>query len=88
MIVQQKLYTAADFWLVAHLPENSEKRLERVHRAIVEMPLAGGRHGDLASELNMSIRVFVKQRKLGYVTAAEPGYILFTDSLSGQSDAD
>lgn len=49
------------------------------------MSPAGGKHGDLASELNMVIRLFVKQHRLGYVTAAETGYLIATDPLEGDT---
>lgn len=79
MTTQERLYTPSDLWEISHQLETSAKRYELVEGMLIEMSPAGGEHGDLASELNMQIRMFVKQHRLGKVTAAETGYVLFTD---------
>lgn len=40
------------------------------------MSSMGWIHGEIASELNLHMRVFVKQHKLGAITAAETGFQL------------
>ncbi len=74
---QEKIYTADDFWEISHSPENQDKRLELVEGVIYEMSPAGGKHGEIAMEIGMFIRLYVKEHRLGRVTAAETGYILF-----------
>lgn len=79
MAVQEKLYTVDEFWEIAHLPENDEKRLELVEGVIYTMPPAGGEHGEGAGNLFGFIWTHVRQHKLGHVTAAETGYVLFVN---------
>jgi len=79
MTIQEKLYTVEEFWEIAHLPENSEKRLELVEGEIYEMPPVGGEHGELGANLLIFVGSHIRQHKLGHVTTAETGYILFTD---------
>jgi Uma2 family endonuclease len=76
MVVSDKLYTAEDLWELSHLPENDGKRLILIEGAVYEMTPTGWIHGDIASELDMAIRLFVKTHKLGRVTAAETGFNL------------
>jgi Uma2 family endonuclease len=78
MTIQEKLYTVEEFWEIAHLAENDEKRLELVEGEIYEMPPAGGEHGELGANLLITVGSRIRQQKLGHVTAAETGYILFT----------
>lgn len=77
MAVQEKLYTADEFWNIAQLPENSQKRLELTHGAIIEMASAGGEHGGIAANFLIEIGSYVKRNHLGKVTAAETGFVLF-----------
>ncbi|MFN8449569.1 MAG: Uma2 family endonuclease [Anaerolineae bacterium] len=79
MTVQEKLYTVEEFWEIAHLPENDEKRLELVEGVIYAMPPAGGEHGENSANLLISLGVYIRQHNLGHVTAAETGYILFAN---------
>jgi Uma2 family endonuclease len=51
-------------------------RCELVAGEIVTMAPASFEHGDIASEINSQIRVFVRSRKLGTVLAAETGFML------------
>ena len=77
MAIQDKLFTADDLWEISHLPENDGKRFELDEGMLIEMSPAGGKHGVIANALSGFIWSFVRQNKLGYVTAAETGYILF-----------
>lgn len=77
MAVLERLYTAEDLWLLSHLPENADKRLELVEGVLIEMPPSGGLHGGTASKSDRRVGNFVEDHQLGYVTAAETGYILF-----------
>jgi Uma2 family endonuclease len=79
MTIQEKLYTVDEFWEIAHLAENDGKRLELVEGVIYEMPLAGGEHGEIGADVLIRIGSHVRQHKLGHITTAETGYILFTN---------
>ncbi len=79
MVIKDRLYTAEDLWELSHLPENSEKRFELAQGVLIEMSPAGGEHGLCAAALLANVWNFVNQHKLGYVTAAETGYILFAN---------
>jgi len=75
MVIRDKVYTADDLWEISH--HDDEHRYELIEGELVEMSPTGEEHGDIASELNMRIRLFVKEQSLGRVTAAETGYVLW-----------
>lgn len=79
MSVQGKLYTAGEFWALIHDPQNNDKRLELIYGEVREMSLAGGQHGIIAMRLGAALLDFVEANNLGYVTAAETGYVLTHD---------
>jgi Uma2 family endonuclease len=79
MAVQEKLYTAEDLWALSHLPENADKRLELSEGVLIEMSPAGLEHGVLAGEAFRRISNHVYDNKLGYVSTAETGYILYVN---------
>ena len=72
-----KICTAEDLWELSHSPEYADKRLELVEGELVIMSPAGGKHGGTAHEGGRHVGNFVDEHQLGYVTAAETGYILF-----------
>jgi Uma2 family endonuclease len=76
MVIQEKFYTADDLWELSHRPEYDEMRLELSEGNLIIKSPAGGKHGGLSGEIYVYIHNHVKPRKLGYVTAAETGYIL------------
>jgi Uma2 family endonuclease len=77
MTIRERLYTAGDLWALSHLPQNAGKRLELSEGELIEMPPAGGEHGGVALNISHPVWAFVRQHDLGYVTAAETGYILY-----------
>ena len=85
MTTQERVYSADDLWNRSHEQGSTDRRFELVKGAIIEVSPAGGEHGDIASEFNLLVRLHVKQYRLGYVTAAETGYILFTDPVEGDT---
>jgi Uma2 family endonuclease len=76
MAVQEKLYTAAEFWDIAQLPENENKRLELVAGVIYELPPSSRINTILAARLTRLIGNYVEERDLGYVTSSDGGYQL------------
>ncbi len=76
MVVQEKLYTAAEFWDIARLPENENKRLELIGGVIYEMPPSSRINTILAARLTRLLGNFVEERDLGYVTSSDGGYQL------------
>jgi Uma2 family endonuclease len=77
MVVQVKFYTADDLWEISHLPENAEKRFELSEGMLIEMSPTGGKHGGVAFDFGLLIGSFVREHDLGYMTAAETGFILY-----------
>ncbi|MBZ0285714.1 MAG: Uma2 family endonuclease [Anaerolineae bacterium] len=77
MTVLERFFTADDLWEFSHRPENEGKRFELNEGILVEMSPAGGKHGGIAGGLFGHIWIFVGEHDLGYVTAAETGFILF-----------
>lgn len=71
-----RLISADEFWTLAHSPEFQDQRLELVEGEIAIMSPAGGSHGGIALRWGARILEFVEQHDLGYVTAAETGFIL------------
>jgi Uma2 family endonuclease len=76
MTVQEKFYSAEAFRELCNLPEYEGARLELSEGELVEMPPAGGKHGGYVFQIGLPVGMHVNQHKLGYVTAAETGYIL------------
>ncbi len=79
MVVQERFYTAEEFWELLKEPEYASRHLELVEGKIREMTPAGGEHGEVTFDFGLRIGNFVKQHGLGRVTAAETGYILWKD---------
>jgi Uma2 family endonuclease len=86
MVIQERLYSSEELWTISHLPANTGRYFELVEGLIYEMAPTGWMHGDYASELDMRLRRFVKDNKLGRVTAAETGYILHKAEHPGEKD--
>src|SRR4051812_44007689 len=76
MAVQEKLYTADELW---NLSDNdADKRYELDEGNLIEMSPSGEEHGLIAMTIGALMFIFVRQYKLGKVTAAETGYLLFS----------
>src|SRR3990172_7022539 len=75
MAVQHKLHTASEL-LEISARVSGEQRLELVKGEIREMSPASGGHGEVAMAIGILIGTYVKQHKLGRMTAAETGYIV------------
>jgi Uma2 family endonuclease len=74
MIIQKK-YTVAEFDAIAALPENANRLLEYIGGEIVEV-VSNNYSSQIGMLVGSRLTVFVYDRKLGYVTGADGGYIV------------
>ncbi len=79
MVIRERLYSAAELWELSHRSENAGKRLELSEGNLIEMTPTGGKHGGISFRLANLVGDHIEAHPLGYCTAAETGYILFTD---------
>jgi Uma2 family endonuclease len=79
MVLQrEKLYTAEEFFEIASLPENEDKRLELDEGVIVEVAASSPINTVTAMRIGYFFNAFVIPRDLGYVTGADGGFKLAT----------
>lgn len=85
MTVHERVYTIADLLELDRQPQDryDPKLYELSRGRLITMSPAGALHGMFGNDFAYFITAFVKPRKLGYVTAAETGYIL---NLPGKGD--
>lgn len=76
MVLQERLYTAAEFWEIAQRPENADKRLELIDGVIVEMASSSQKNTVIAMRIGYFFNAFVIPRDLGYVSGADGGYTI------------
>ncbi len=76
MALREKLYTADEFFEIAGLPENDEKRLELDDGEIIEMAESSATNTVTAMRVGYFLNDFVIPRNLGYVTGADGGFKL------------
>ena len=76
MAVQDRLYTADEFWEFISQPENSDRFLELVDGEIVELAASSTVPSIITAEITRFIGNHVSQYDLGYITSAEGGYVL------------
>jgi Uma2 family endonuclease len=70
---QTRTYTADEFWTLY----GGRKFVELVKGKVREYMPAGGEHGVITARLSTSVSVFIDEYHLGWVTAAETGFILY-----------
>lgn len=76
MVVQEKSYTAEEFWEIAQASENELRRLELDEGVIVEMAESSPTNTVIAGLVITALNNFMTPRRLGYVTAPDGGYKL------------
>lgn len=77
VIMQQQVINAATFAQLMLEPEyDNEHRIELIEGEIVQMSKLGGLHGLIAGNVFGFLWNYARENQLGYVTAAETGYIL------------
>lgn len=78
MLLQEKLYTAEEFWTITQLPENEGRRLELDGGVIVDMGSSTKRNTVVAARLIYFFNAHVIPNDLGCVTAPDGGFKLAT----------
>lgn len=76
MALREKLYTFEEFWEIANLPENAERRLELDEGIIVDMGSSSPINTVIAMRMGYFLNAFVIPNDLGYVTGADGGFRL------------
>lgn len=76
MALREKLLTAEEFFEIAHLPENEEKRLELEDGVIVDMGSSSRLNTVVAMRVGHFFNAHVIPNDLGYVTGSDGGYKL------------
>jgi Uma2 family endonuclease len=74
MLLLEKLYTVEEFWEIAQLPENEDRRLELEDGVIVEMPSSSPINTVTAMRIGYFLSAFVLPKDLGWVTGADGGF--------------
>ena len=70
---EKRKYTIEDLWELSH---RTDKRLELVKGALRELAPANFEHGLVAGKLQVLVGQYVMSQRLGYVVAAETGFVL------------
>lgn len=86
MTVQEKLYTAEEFWEFTQLPENDGLRFELEDGVIIEMAAPSQENTVTAARIIYFLNHYVIPNDLGYVTAPDGGFKL-TSGRVRQPDA-
>lgn len=76
MALRERLYTAEEFFAIAALPENEERRLELDEGEIVEVASSTQLNSVTAMRIGYFFNAYVIPRSLGYVSGADGGYKL------------
>jgi Uma2 family endonuclease len=74
--LEQKTYTADEFWEFVAQPENAERFFELLEGTIVELAASSAAPAILAAEFVRLMGNHVRERNLGYVAGADGGFIL------------
>jgi Uma2 family endonuclease len=73
--VQEKLITAQELW---QMPEDGCRR-ELIRGKLQTMPPVSFEHGDVTSEIDASLRSYVRAHQLGRVVVGNVGFLLAED---------
>lgn len=76
MFTREKLYTAEEFFELARLPENENRRLELDNGVIVEMASLRPINTVIATRISHFLNAHVIPNNLGYVAGADGGFKL------------
>ncbi len=76
MVLREKTYTAEEFFEIARLPENEEKRLELDDGVIVDMGSSSRVNTITAMRIAYFLNAHVIPNRLGFVTGPDGGFKL------------
>ena len=76
MPAEKQYISVEEFLELAQRPEYEDRRLELVEGEIIEMSKPTIRHGVMTMRLSVKIANYVDENDLGWVTAAETGFIV------------
>lgn len=79
MLAEKQYISAEKFWELAQLPEYADRSLELVEREIVDKSKPTLEHGVITMWLSVKIANHVFENDLGWVTAADTGFVLERD---------
>ncbi len=74
MVLQEKLYTVAEFWDIAQQAEYADKRLELINGMIIEMPPSSPANSMIGSFVIYLLLSYILPKGSGYVTGPDGGY--------------
>lgn len=74
MALREKFYTAEEFFEIANLPENEDKRLELDDGVIVDMGSSSQINTVTAARIVHFLNTHVIPNELGYITGADGGF--------------
>jgi Uma2 family endonuclease len=76
MALRENLYTFEEFWEIAHLPENADRRLELEDGVIVDMGSSSKLNTVVSGRLIHYLNAHVIANDLGIITVPDAGYKL------------
>ncbi len=76
MVLLVKLYPADEFFEIAQVPENDEKRLELDDGVIIEVAGSSPANTVIVARISHYLNAFVIPNNLGYVTGADGAFVL------------
>ncbi len=79
MAIQQKTYTAEEFWEFVNRPENQNKSFERRHGEIIEVTPSNTYFSGIGIAISSPLFMFVKAHDLGVVSGEAGGFELSED---------
>jgi Uma2 family endonuclease len=71
--------SAQAFWDFVHLPENADKRFERINGEIVESMPGNLYVSAMAINIGFFFKLYLRDNDIGYVTGADGGYNVTDD---------
>jgi Uma2 family endonuclease len=81
MLLNERLYTADEFWELCQLPENAEKHWELIEGVIYEMSPTVPRHGYIAILLAHKLMTYLDEHDLGVILGTDVGFRLTPQTL-------
>lgn len=77
MSIQQKTYTASEFWQIVETGAlEDDKRYELIEGIIIEMAPSSPQNAIIAMLIGAMLSSYVYENELGYVTGADGGYTI------------